>query len=68
MDQTLYNVLFETAIKWWFKCSLPSIKEQSLRMLQTAAEEFKIFLWKITYPNIKCYFGFIPQQKQWEKY
>ena len=32
-------------------------------MLQTGVEEFKIFPWKISHPNIKFYFGFIPQQK-----
>ena len=44
-----------------------TLREQSLKMLQTGVEEFKIFLWKISYPNIKCYFGFIPQQKNGEK-
>ena len=43
------------------------IKEQSLKMLQTGVEEFKIFLWKISHPNIKFYFGFIPQQRNEKK-
>ena len=38
-----------------------------LKMLQTGVEEFKIFLWKISHPNIKFYFGFIPQQKNEKK-
>ena len=42
-------------------------REQSLKMLQTGVEEFKIFLWKISHPNIKFYFGFIPQQKNEKK-
>ena len=42
-------------------------REQSLKMLQTGVEEFKIFLWKISHPNIKFYFGFIPQQKYEKK-
>ena len=46
---------------------LTLIREQSLKMLQTGVEEFKIFLCKISYPNIKCYFGFVPQQKNREK-
>ena len=36
-------------------------------MLQTGVEEFKIFLWKISHPNIKFYFSFIPQQKNEKK-
>ena len=36
-------------------------------MLQTGVEEFKIFLWKISHPNIKFYFGLIPQQKNEKK-
>ena len=44
-----------------------SVREQSLKMLQTGVEEFKIFLWKISQPNIKFYFGFIPQQKNEKK-
>ena len=28
-------------------------RKQSLKMLQTGVEEFKIFLWKISLPNIK---------------
>ena len=36
-------------------------------MLQTGVEEFKIFLWKISHPNIKFYFGFTPQQKNEKK-
>ena len=43
------------------------IREQSLKMLQTGVEEFKIFLWKISQPNIKIFFGFIPQQKMRKK-
>ena len=43
------------------------VREQSLKMLQTGVEEFKIFLWKISHPNIKLYFGFIPQQKNEKK-
>ena len=39
------------------------VREQSLRMLQTGVEEFKIYLCKISYLNIKCYFGFVPEQK-----
>ena len=55
-------------IFWWLlwpsaPC-LISIREQSLKMLQTGVQEFKIFLWKISHPNIKFYFGFIPQQKK----
>ena len=42
-------------------------REQSLKMLQTGVEEFKVFLWKISHPNIKFYFGFIPQQKSEKK-
>ena len=43
------------------------LRERSLRMLWAGVEEFKIFLWKISYPNIKCYFGFIPQQEMGKK-
>ena len=43
------------------------LREQSLKMLQTGVEEFKIFLWKISHPNIKFYFGFIPQQQNEKK-
>ena len=48
-------------------CDRNAIRERSLRMLQIGAEEFKIFLWKISFPNTKCYFGFIPQQEMGEK-
>ena len=27
------------------------LREQSLKMLQTGVEEFKIFLWKMSHPN-----------------
>ena len=43
------------------------LREQSLKMLQTGVEEFKIFLWKSSHPNIKFYFDFIPQQKNEKK-
>ena len=39
------------------------LREQSLKMLQIGVEEFKIFLWKISHPNIKFIFGFIPPKK-----
>ena len=50
-----------------YRPSNSRVREQSLKMLQTGVEEFKIFLWKISHPNIKFYFGFIPQQKNEKK-
>ena len=46
---------------------ISAVREQSLKMLQTGAEEFKVFLWKISHPKVKFYLGFIPQQKNEKK-
>ena len=43
------------------------VREQSFEMLPTGVEEFKMFLGKISHPNIKFYFGFKPQRKNEKK-
>ena len=58
----------ENCFLFYKKCGLFNsfifLREQSLKMLQTGVEEFKIFLWKISYPNKKVEKKLLPQNKE----